>query len=131
MVYKTWAGEVIPGLIHITVTQWLGPKVASRTLKLVKFLKKMLSQIKKVKKKAQDQNTLIWRLIIPSVWQHKCMGYYEEKMHKKKEEKEAAEYAKLLVKRGKEVEKKQIVKRHGLSLPKASKSEYGQKCLWE
>lgn len=49
-VYKTWAGEVIPGLIHITGPRWLGPKVASRTLNLVKSLKKMLSQIKKVKK---------------------------------------------------------------------------------
>lgn len=59
------------------------------------------------------------------------MDCYEKKKCTKKEEKEAAEYTKLLVKRGKEVEEKQIAKRHGLSLPKASasKSEYSQKCL--
>lgn len=36
------------------------------------------------------------------------MGCYEEKNAQKKEEKEAAGYAKLLVKRGKEVEKNRL-----------------------
>ena len=129
----------IPGLTDTTVLHRLGPKRASRIRKLLNLSKEddvhqyvVRKPLNKDGKKPRTKAPKIQRLVTPRVLQHKRQRVALKKQHTKKNEEEAAEYAKLLAKRmkdAKEKQQEQIAKRQRLSSLRAStsKSESSQK----
>ena len=129
--------EDIPGLTDTTVPRRLGPQRASRICKLFSLSKEddvrqyvVRKPLNKDGKKARTKAPKIQRLVTPRVLQHKRPRTALKKQRTKKNKEEAAEYAKLLVKRMKEAKEKrqeQIAKRRRLSSLRASTSESSQK----
>ncbi|XP_035584179.1 40S ribosomal protein S6-like [Zalophus californianus] len=127
----------IPGLTDTTVPCRLGPKRASRIHKLFNLSKEddvrqyvVRKPLNKEGKKPRTKAPKIQRLVTPRVLQHKWRHIALKKQCTKKNKEEAAEYAKLLAKRMKEVKEKrqeQIVERWRLSSLRACTSESSQK----
>ncbi|ELW71675.1 40S ribosomal protein S6 [Tupaia chinensis] len=110
----------IPGLTDTTMPHCLGPKRAGRIRKLFNLSKEdnvrqyvVRKPLNKEDKKPRTKAPKIQHLVTPRVLQHKrrCIALKKQRIKKNKEE--AAECAKLLVKRMKEAKEKrqeQIVK---------------------
>uniref|UniRef100_A0A8C9HXH2 40S ribosomal protein S6 n=1 Tax=Piliocolobus tephrosceles TaxID=591936 RepID=A0A8C9HXH2_9PRIM len=100
----------IPGLTDTTVPRRLGPKRASRIRKLFNLSKEddvrqyvVRKPLNKEGKKPRTKAPKIQRLVTPRVLQHKRRRIALKKQRTKKNKEEAAEYAKLLAKRMKEL----------------------------
>ena len=96
-----------------TVPRHLDPKRATRIRKLFNLSKEdyihqyvVQKPLNKDGKKPRTKASKIQRLLTPRVLQHKCSCITQKKQRTKKNKVEAAEYAKLLVKRMKEAKEK-------------------------
>ena len=126
----------VPGLIHMTVPYWYGPKGLAKSWCFSNSLRWWCPPIcyqkalKKERQKPRTKAPKIQCLITSCVLQLKTLLHYFEETTRKNMEK-SGEYAKLLAKRRKDTkEKYQSARRHGLLSQRASTSKSNCSQMW-